>query len=296
MDKLDRVKNFEDLKGIFSIFYADTDHSPKTSFHIHDAYEISLNLSQNIALDVNEESYLMPKDSLLLFNTMDLHRIRITGNGRYKRYVLWFKDEFIDKLGQFKGDLLRCFYIRGFSKANVIPLEGAQLQVLAGLFQRLLQENEKKDAYGKEILLPLLLGELLVYVNSLYHNQHLNGNAFVMADYQAVYLAIQYIQEHLADELNQNKLSKLVYLDKRQLCNSFQKITGFTTGQYILNCRITAAKALLVQGESVMTVCEKSGFGNCSNFSRTFRKHVGLSPKQYALKLGGGSMRHGEGR
>lgn len=284
MDQLDRIKNFEDLKGNFSIFYSDTAYPPRTSFHIHNAYELSLNLSQNIALDVNEESYLIPKDSLLLFNTMDLHRIRLTENGRYKRYVLWFKDEFINTLKQFKGDLLRCFYIRGFSKANILPLTLIQRQKLTELFQRLRQENDKKDAYGHEILLPLLLGELLVYVNSLYHDQHLIGETLVMEDYQAVYTAIHYIQEHLTDELNQNILSKLVYLDKRQLCNSFYKITGFTTGQYVLNCRITAAKALLVQGESVMIVCEKTGFGNSSNFSRTFHKHVGLSPKQYAIK------------
>ncbi len=50
---------------------------------------------------------------------------------------------------------------------------------------------------------------------------------------------------------------------------------------YIINCRISKEKELLVKGNSVEEACGKSGFNNLSHFSRTFKNKVGMSPKQY---------------
>ena len=72
-------------------------------------------------------------------------------------------------------------------------------------------------------------------------------------------------------------------MTERRLCDEFRRVTGQTTAQYILSVRIAAACAFLIRGMSVTEVCEKTGFENWSNFSRTFRHHVGMSPKQYAM-------------
>lgn len=281
---VDRMKNFEDLQGSFSVAYGDTEKPPRKTFHIHNAYEIMLVLSEEVAIDVNEESYSVPGGTLLLFNTMDLHRIRFYGNGSYRRYVLWFKYDFLQELEQLREELLKCFYVRGFERANFLPLTQIQLEKILELFHRLENEKLRRNDGGEDVLLKLILGELLVAVNELYFERHSVLNLPAGGECKAVYQAIQYIQGHISQKLEQETLARLTYMEKRQLCNSFRKITGLTTGQYILNCRITAAKAFLVQGMSVSQVCEKTGFGDYSNFSRTFRKHVGISPKQYAVR------------
>ena len=53
--------------------------------------------------------------------------------------------------------------------------------------------------------------------------------------------------------------------------------------QYIIEKRLTQAKKLLRMGKPPIDVCFLCGFNNYSNFSRTFSKHLKLSPKQYQI-------------
>lgn len=283
MSNLERINNFEDLQGDFSITYSDTKHPPRNTFHIHDAYEIMLVLSDNVELSVNNETYPVPYGSLLLFNTMDLHRIHYTGNKTYKRFVIWFKHNFLNDLENIRGRLLKCFYMRGFDKANLLILNEEQFSPFLDMFNTL-NNTATKNSNMTDVLLKLLLGELLIAINELHFSTHPLETFSKTVDYISVFTAIQYIQENYSEKIDQNKLAKLTGTDKRTLCSNFRTLTGMSTGQYILNCRLTSAKAYLVQGLSVAEVCEKTGFENWSNFSRTFRNHIGLSPKQYAMK------------
>ena len=277
-----KPKEFEDLQGIFYISYQESEKALLKTFHIHDAYEIMLVVSDGVTLDVNDETYPVPRGSLLLFNTFDLHRIRFHGSNLYKRYVLWFKHHFLDEFDALRYRLLRCFYMRSSDKPNLLRLNETQYQHMRALFDRLDALNQQEE-HESSLLLRLVLSELLVSVNDLYYRHPAFVDPLAAKDAQAVYKAIQYIHAHYFADIRQEQLAKQVFLNKRTLNESFSKITGSTIGQYILHCRITSAKALLVSGMPVSDVCEKTGFGNLSNFSRTFRNHVRLSPKQYAM-------------
>lgn len=275
---------FDDLQGSFFIGCRETIESTQRSLHIHDAFELTLVLSGNVMVDVNEETYAAPNGSLLLFNQLDLHRLYPVNRSGFRRYVLWFKYDYLNELEAIRDQLLKCFYCRRLEQVNCLPLTELQQQKLFDLYQRLQDAFSSKESYGNDILVKLRLAELLMEVNKLYLVKQPITISAVSDDYQTVYQAIQYIQEHLSEDLDQEQLAKFSYTTKRKLCDSFRAITGQTTGQYIINSRLTTAKALLVQGMPVSLVCEKTGFGDYSNFSRTFHKHVGISPKQYAKR------------
>ena len=172
-----------------------------------------------------------------------------------------------------------------------MQLKETQLMELQELYLRMAnayeeEKNGKREQkHSAKLMVKLLLGEFLLTVNGIFQEQHTGTDAPVSTDLQAVYKVIRYIQEHLSDKLDRQELARMAYMDIRRLNDHFRVVTGMPVGQYILNCRLTVAKAYLAQGVPVMLVCEKSGFGDCCNFSRTFRKHVGLSPKQYATRL-----------
>ena len=88
-------KYFDDLHGEFSVSYTESEKAPLHTVHVHDAFEITFILSDNVSLEVNEEKYDLPEGTLLLFNTMDLHRIYTRNDTGYRRFVLWFKYEFL---------------------------------------------------------------------------------------------------------------------------------------------------------------------------------------------------------
>ena len=274
--------NFQNLIGDFSIKYKDTPHSPVPCVHVHDAYEMTLILSDDVEVFINDTSYPVPYGSLLLFNPMDAHRIKYNGDNSYRRYVIWFTQEFMSELGLMLYKLLRCFFLRGFDKANLLRLSEAQLEETIGFCDRLTAFTKKR--FMKKERLTLALGEFLAFVNDMFFTKNTANLPDMHNDYVSVYKAILYIQENFSGEITRQTLSTLTGLSERSLCEYFKNVTGMTTNQFILNFRLSVAKSLLLKDIQTAMVAEKCGFDNYSNFSRTFKKHVGLSPKQYAMK------------
>ena len=274
---------FTDLTGEFSVLYTESDSSKINKFHFHDAYEITLIMCDDVFLKVNNEAYPIPRGSLLLFNTMDLHYIKYLGSEKYKRWVIWFKRDFLNVLEHMIYKLFRCFYVRGGEMNNLLRLSESQLDyVLAKCAQ--MKEARRSHGSMKEEMQKMLLGELLIFVNDMYLSKNAFNQSLSTGEYSDVYKAILYIQENYSKGIARDDVAKFVGIDKRRLCDSFKNVTGLTTVQFILDYRITVAKNLLIQGNSVADVCELTGFENFSNFSRTFRAHVGISPKHFAMK------------
>jgi AraC family transcriptional regulator len=62
----------------------------------------------------------------------------------------------------------------------------------------------------------------------------------------------------------------------------FRGVTGVTPHQYVLRTRLRlAAVRLATTSDRVSDVALESGFGDLSNFNRTFRAEFGLSPRAY---------------
>lgn len=85
-------------------------------------------------------------------------------------------------------------------------------------------------------------------------------------------------------ELNVEMLSKKVGVSRAQLHRRMKDITGIACGEFIRNFRLKHAAELLCAGGNVYVaqVAYACGFSNPTNFSTTFKKHYGMSPKEYA--------------
>ena len=91
---------------------------------------------------------------------------------------------------------------------------------------------------------------------------------------------IAYINEHLAEELSLDLLSKQFYLSKPQLSRRFKEVTGSSVWEFITIKRLSKAYQLLRVGEPAMQVSEQCGFQNYSVFYRAYRARYGRSPRQ----------------
>jgi two-component system response regulator YesN len=65
----------------------------------------------------------------------------------------------------------------------------------------------------------------------------------------------------------------------------FKKNEGVSIINYLISQRITEAKRLLTEGAtSLKDVATLVGYNDYNYFSRIFKKNVGCSPKDFALK------------
>ncbi len=95
---------------------------------------------------------------------------------------------------------------------------------------------------------------------------------------------IAYMESHLSEELDLERLAYLANTSKSTLMRAFSKELGTTPARFLWNFRLEEAKTLLETGQfSVNAVSALVGFMNAGSFTRAYKKAYGQTPKESAL-------------
>ena len=95
-------------------------------------------------------------------------------------------------------------------------------------------------------------------------------------------LAILYMQEHLAEELDLVKLASKASLSLSQFKQLFRQQLGQSPGQYLTRLRMQHSRTLvLFSNLSVQQIALECGYQSASAFSARFLNHFGQSPQQF---------------
>ena len=125
------------------------------------------------------------------------------------------------------------------------------------------RQNEQMKQYGQQ------------YIRSL--SQETKGDTL-----NALETAVSYIDAHLAEELSVRDLAANSYISADHLTRLFKKKYGMTVSEYIQDKRIRLAGELLRREDvTISMVANTVGFGNYSYFTEQFKKHFGLTPREY---------------
>lgn len=147
----------------------------------------------------------------------------------------------------------------------------------------LLHDSLEKSGYGADLVSISYLSQILVKTNLLYQNGLRASVPNIMP--HLVQNVMAYLDAHLLESVSLQTLSSLFYHNGTYISRCFKKATGLSVQQYILMKRINLALRYLEQGCSVTNACTASGFNNYSNFSRTFSRQVGMSPRLYQAQF-----------
>lgn len=91
---------------------------------------------------------------------------------------------------------------------------------------------------------------------------------------------VDYIEEHLDEELSLGEAAKILGLSEYHLKRTFSFIAGFSLGEYIRNRRLACANRDLVEGQTVTAVAFNYGYQSLEGFSRAFREWSGYLPSE----------------
>ncbi|MDR0701390.1 MAG: AraC family transcriptional regulator [Azoarcus sp.] len=93
------------------------------------------------------------------------------------------------------------------------------------------------------------------------------------------------LEQTYSEDWNVLSLARIVGLNEKRLQSGFRALFGCSVYACLTRIRINAAVALLQRGASVTETAASCGFASLSHFSRIFRNHTGVSPKQCALGI-----------
>src|SRR5262245_17617497 len=97
---------------------------------------------------------------------------------------------------------------------------------------------------------------------------------------------IRAIEKSAHDTLSLARLARLAGLSRFHFLRIFESLTGVTPHQYVVRARLRqAAMRLQLERSKILDIALDSGFGDVSNFNRTFRAEFGVSPRTYRRSL-----------
>jgi AraC family transcriptional regulator len=94
---------------------------------------------------------------------------------------------------------------------------------------------------------------------------------------------VAYIEEHLEAGPTLEQLAAVARLSPCHFARQFRRATGLPPHQYVIARRVERAKELLEGGGDLCLaqVAARAGFSDHSQFSRHFKRLVGITPRRY---------------
>lgn len=125
------------------------------------------------------------------------------------------------------------------------------------------------------------------YEDALYDLAHAMNNAagraetVRIANRTAVMRAREFLETAVVFGARLDQLEQVTGCDRWQLSRDFRALLGTSPYRYLQHRRVDLAKRLLREGATLADAAHGAGFADQSHFGRTFRKAVGLTPKQW---------------
>lgn len=249
--------------------------------HNHDGYKVLLVLRGIVNLYTEFGGSRLERGDLICMDELSFHRVEVITRGIYDRIVVNVKRHVLEAASSRQTDLQTCFRRSHLSNVNVIHLSEEEIWQL-DLYAHSLQTSLLGKMPGDEILTDACLKQIMVTVNRHFLEQDIHPRTEIMPG--LVMETFKYIENHLAEEITLKNLEESLHYNGTYISRCFKRIAGISLQSFIIAKKIMLSCKLLREGMSPCDVCDMTGFNSYSNFSRTFSKQVGMSPKKYQME------------
>ena len=268
------------LNDDFRIFYLEDLAPREIEYHYHDFDKILIFFKGNITYTIEGKAYSLIPGDIILVPQGDSHKVEGGDNSIYERLVIYLSPQYLANIEENGISLRDCFLRVKERYSNVIRLKEkgeSSMSTLAKQMRKMIRQKEEQDfemLFQRTILLQFLISlnremseESIHFVNTNRCNKK-------------IVEIIQYINNHLTEEINIDSLSESFFISKYHMMRQFKAETGYTIGNYINQKRLLYARELLKQGESVTKVYLDSGFKEHSTFVRAYKQMFGEVPSK----------------
>lgn len=114
----------------------------------------------------------------------------------------------------------------------------------------------------------------------------MTGPARPHADEQ-IHRVEAYLRENLARDVTAGELAAQARMGLRTFIRRFKAATRRAPGTYLRELRMAVARNLLEEGgDPIQTISEKIGYADVGFFRALFKRHTGMSPREYRARYG----------
>lgn len=241
---------------------ASHDGSWDMGFHQHTDLEMSIVLTGNGILEVENETYAIQAGHIVFISSQIPHRFETTDSIRFA----------VIQVGKLVGEEKQLFNQIAEEGVGIFKLSFFALKEYDALFRSGLkmisQPLERKNDVVRAWL-KLLMLFVFQHKHSVYEKP-------------AVVTSAEFIRNNLHEEIHISQLANGAGQTEANFRKDFKETFGIYPKKYHQNCRLTEAKWILRStDEPVERIGERVGFSSLHSFSAWFKKQEGLSPTNW---------------
>ena len=254
----------------FRLFHLHTPQGTKVDYHYHEFYKILFFRSGAGDYVVEGQRYRLQPGDIVLVGSRCVHRPEMEEGSPYERVILYIAPGYLQS-----SSTENCQLVDIFQGGAVLRLRENDRKRLDSLVVSL-EKEMSGQGYGRDVLAGAWLLRLLVELGRC--RQDSDNPQPVMTDNPRVRQWLQYMDQHLAEDLDVDALAEAFYISKYHMMRLFHQETGFTVHSYLSHRRLLYARELMNTGMRATEACYRCGFRSYSSFTRSYGKYFGTTP------------------
>ncbi len=229
--------------------------------HFHETFCISLIHKGIEQIDFENQSLFSEAGCISITNPYEIH-----------------SNPLFDKKTQLKFDTI---YIPNQLMKNILNGKNIKFtnrkinsKKASKLFEELKNAIDKQETENIEFYLRQFISTIKSYSQENEKEYfELNSNSFKQIN--------NYIENHIYEKFSLNELAKIANINKYGFAKKFKASTGMSPINYILMKKVFSSKMLINPNTELTTIAYQYNFTDLAHFSKTFKRFVGISPKNY---------------
>lgn len=253
--------------------YASAESDTHDREHIHDFYELYVNLAGEVSFLVEDTLYPVSRGDILVIRPNEVHKCIHRAEDVHEHFCIWLRGLPAD------SEKLR----EEFGKQTLVVLSEEERERAIDLCQSLYRAGTED-----ELLAFRAAGDFFGVLDLVCRGQRREPPAAELPP--SFSEIVDYVTAHYAEPgCTVAHLCRRFYISKSTLCRHFRRHFRTTPSDYIESRRLSEGKKRLLAGQSVQDACFSCGFSDCSYFILRFRKRFGITPYQFQRGASGRS-------
>lgn len=143
-------------------------------------------------------------------------------------------------------------------------------------------KKKKNRPFGSEQMLRILVEGFLISLVRQYGKGQEKSERRSLRQAPVIREIISYVDENFLEKITIDELAFLFKTNRATLCKEFKRSTGMTLISYVAKKKLCLAKEIISSCDVTFTeVSERLHFESVHYFTRFFKKHTGLTPKEF---------------
>ncbi|MBE6731345.1 MAG: AraC family transcriptional regulator [Ruminococcaceae bacterium] len=256
-------------------------HTNPALLHYDDSYVLTYFKKGRGSIRIDGAFYEINEGDIILINPDELHLCTVESGIYHERIAVYIKSSLFKLFGISPSEFLNVFSEDNLKVINKSISFSSEYQ-LHTYFEKAL-ETVKKQTQKSEICTLCILSELIYTLGEIPVPQ--NKETASMRDDPTIKAILKYLNENFKENITLENLSEEFFISKYHLSRLFKENVGTSIINYIVYKRILNFNSLIREGLSIDKAAFLSGFRNYSNFFKLYKKHMGISPRDYKLSL-----------